>query len=67
MGKMDRRPSHEVLTVISDSGDVSDSGKVRMGSLSPAFPPVRGPATTSDTGKVRIGSLSPAFTALRAH
>jgi hypothetical protein len=35
---------------------------VRIGSVSPAFPPVRGrPANSSDTGKVRIGSVSPAF------
>jgi hypothetical protein len=40
----------------------SDSGRVRMGSSSPAFPPARGgPANTSDTGKIRIGSSSPAF------
>jgi hypothetical protein len=45
---------------------ISDSAKIRIGSLSPAFPPVRGPANTSDTGKMRIGSLSPAFPALRS-
>ena len=40
---------------------ISDSGRVRIGSVSPAFPPVRTPANTSDTGKVRVGSVSPAF------
>jgi hypothetical protein len=41
---------------------VSDSGRVGIGSSSPAFPPARGgPANTSDTGKIRIGSSSPAF------
>ena len=46
---------------------ISDSAKIRIGSMSPAFPPVRGrPANSSDTGKVRIGNLSPAFPALRA-
>jgi hypothetical protein len=45
---------------------IFDSAKIRIGSMSPAFPLVRGPANTSDTGKVRIGNLSPAFPALRA-
>ena len=41
---------------------ISDSGRVRIGSVSPAFPPTRGrPANTSDTGKIRMGSVSPAF------
>jgi hypothetical protein len=41
---------------------ISDGGRVRIGSSSPAFPPARGaPANTSDTGKIRIGSSSPAF------
>ena len=40
----------------------SDSGRIRIGSVSPAFPPVRGPATTCDAG---IGSLSPDFPPLR--
>jgi hypothetical protein len=45
---------------------ISDSGRLRIGNLSPAFPPVRGkPANISDTGKVRIGNLSPAFPPLR--
>jgi hypothetical protein len=46
---------------------ISDSGKVRMGSVSPAFPPVRGkPVDPSDTGKVRMGSVSPAFPPLQS-
>jgi hypothetical protein len=41
---------------------ISDSGRVRIGSSSPAFPPVRGrPTNIRDTGKIRIGSSSPAF------
>jgi hypothetical protein len=44
---------------------ISDSGRIRIGNMSPAFPPVRGPAT-SDTGKVRIGNMSPAFPPLRS-
>jgi len=41
---------------------ISDSGKVRVGAVSPALPPVRSnPANASDTHKVRIGAVSPAF------
>ena len=46
---------------------ISDSGKVRIGDVSPAFPPVRGrPANISDSRKVRIGDVSPAFPPLRS-
>jgi hypothetical protein len=60
MTKTDRSPVH---AVIFDSRDISDSGRVRIGDFTPAFPPpVRGrPADTSDSGKVRIGDFSPAF------
>ena len=45
---------------------ISDSGRVRIGSMSPAFPLVRGkPVNTSDSGKIRMGSMSPAFPMLR--
>ena len=59
--------SKEVVSVKEESPTViSDSGRVRIGSSSPAFPPVRGgPANTSDTGKIRIGSSSPAFPPVR--
>ena len=46
---------------------VQDSGKVRMGSLSPSFPAARTQAPdTADKGKVRMGSLSPSFPAARS-
>jgi hypothetical protein len=47
---------------------ISDSGKVRVGNFTPAFPPpVRGiPAHVSDSGKVRVGNFSPAFPPLRS-
>ena len=46
--------------------ETRDSGKVRMGSLSPSFPAVRAtPVQTADSGKVRMGSLSPSFPAVR--
>jgi hypothetical protein len=39
-----------------------DDGKVRMGTLSPSFPPVRDrPANLADAGRLRIGTLSPTF------
>jgi hypothetical protein len=45
---------------------IADTGKVRIGDVSPAFPPVRRrPANIDDAGKVRIGDVSPAFPPLR--
>jgi hypothetical protein len=41
---------------------VQDSGKVRMGNLSPSFPAPRSEkAATADNGRVRMGNLSPSF------
>jgi hypothetical protein len=46
--------------------EVQDSGKVRMGTLSPRFTAPRTErAETADSGKVRMGSLSPSFPAPR--
>jgi len=47
---------------------ISDSGKIRIGAFSPAFPPpVRGtPRNISDKGDVRMGAFSPAFPPLRS-
>ena len=43
-----------------------DSGKVRMGTLSPSFPPVRTkPANLVDNGRLRMGTLSPNFPPVR--
>jgi len=39
-----------------------DDGKVRMGTLSPSFPPVHArPANLADSGRLRMGTLSPTF------
>jgi hypothetical protein len=39
-----------------------DDGKVRMGTMSPTFPPVRDrPANSADTGRLRMGTMSPTF------
>ena len=45
---------------------VQDSGKVRLGNMSPNFPVSR-PATaeTADNGKVRMGNMSPSLPAPR--
>jgi hypothetical protein len=41
---------------------ISDSGKVRMGNFTPAFPPVRRELPNiNDNGKVRMGNFTPAF------
>jgi hypothetical protein len=39
-----------------------DDGRVRMGLMSPSFPPVRvSPAEVADKGKTRLGLMSPSF------
>jgi len=40
-----------------------DSGRVRIGTVSPTFPPARGdtPVTLADSGQVRMGTVSPTF------
>jgi hypothetical protein len=44
-----------------------DNGRVRIGTVSPTFPPVRGdtPATLADSGQVRMGTVSPTFPPVR--
>jgi hypothetical protein len=50
----------------SAPADVKDAGKVRLGSESPSFGPIRAaPANTADKGKVRLGSESPSFGPIR--
>jgi hypothetical protein len=58
--------SKDVISAKESPTVISDSGRVRMGSSSPAFPPARGaPANTGDTGKVRMGNTGPAFLLMR--
>jgi len=64
--QMNATNARETHTGISDSQTrstvISDSGKVQVGALSPAFPTVRrGPDNATATPKVRIGAVSPAF------
>ena len=45
---------------------VQDSGKVRMGNMSPSFPtPRTEKSATTDNGKVRMGNMSPSLPAPR--
>jgi hypothetical protein len=45
---------------------VEDSGRVRIGAISPSFAPVRAaPASTKDDAKVRLGAISPSFSPVR--
>ena len=55
----------KVVTVINRA--TQDSGRVRIGTVSPTFPPVRGdtPATLADTAQVRMGTVSPTFPPVR--
>lgn len=58
----DVRKSGLKKTVKAPVQAIKDSGKVRLGYLSPSFPPVRvAPANIRDEKKVRLGYLSPSF------
>ena len=47
--------------------ETRDSGKVRLGNMSPSLPAARpASAETADNGKVRIGNLSPSFPAAKS-
>ena len=49
------------------SAAIKDDGKVRMGLMSPSFPPARTkPANVSDSGRLRMGTLSPTFPPVRS-
>jgi hypothetical protein len=57
----------EVSTVKISPFTIRDNGKVRMGMVSPAFPPVRSePENVADGGKVRLGLTSPTFPPVRS-
>jgi len=54
--------SKDVISAKESPAVISDSGRVRIGNTSPAFPPARSkPVNTNDSGNVRIGNTSPAF------
>jgi hypothetical protein len=53
---------------VADTPDpaIQDNGKVRMGLMSPSFPPARDkPANMADSGRLRMGTLSPTFPPVR--
>jgi hypothetical protein len=46
----------------ASSPATQDGGKVRMGTLSPSFPPAGDrPANVADSGRLRMGAMSPTF------
>ena len=52
----------EISTVKIPALAIKDKGAVRMGYMTPAFPPVRAaPTPVADEGKVRMGYMTPAF------
>lgn len=56
------RTVKEVSNVKMPIPAIKDEGLVRMGLVSPAFPPVKTTRSeVADTGKVRIGLVSPSF------
>ncbi len=57
----------EISNVKMPAPAIKDDGLVRMGLVSPAFPPVRTTRSdVADSGKVRIGLVSPSFPLARA-
>jgi hypothetical protein len=66
--EIDMSATEKDLTIVKISPfTIKDTGKVRMGMVSPAFPPVRSePENVADGGKVRMGMVSPAFPLVRS-
>jgi hypothetical protein len=55
------------MEICATPASVADAGKIRLGSESHSFGPVRtAPAITADNGKVRLGGESPSFGPIRA-
>ena len=56
------------LRTVITSLPTADHGKVRLGGVAPALPPVRvTPGTVADSGKVRLGGMSPSLPPVRAN
>ena len=53
--------AEKVVIIRSGRSPVAeDDGKLRMGAMSPSFPPVRDkPANLADSGRLRMGAMSP--------
>jgi hypothetical protein len=46
---------------------IKDDARVRIGNMSPSFPPVRArPVKVADNGQIRMGMVSPHFPPVRA-
>jgi hypothetical protein len=55
-----------IVSAKESASVISDSGRVRIGDMSPSFPAVREkPSHVSDSRRVRIGDMSPSFPPLR--
>jgi hypothetical protein len=53
-------------TTVRETSEIQDCGKVRIGDMSPGFPPPRTtPLIAKDSGKVRMGDMSPSFPTVR--
>jgi hypothetical protein len=57
----------EINTVKIPTLTIKDDGRVRIGVMTPLFPPVRSePENVADGGKVRLGVMSPTFPPVRS-
>ncbi|WP_169545234.1 hypothetical protein [Sneathiella aquimaris] len=50
-----------IKKIAPQSSATKDTGKVRLGNMSPAFKVSTSPKATRDSGKTRLGNMSPAF------
>src|SRR4051812_26776790 len=55
----------DALPQTQSPGTIADTGKVRLGGMSPALPPIRCTPAVSDSGKVRLGGMSPSLPPVR--
>ena len=55
-----RKNGNSPRPIRPSSTNVKDTGKVKLGGISPSVGPIRSPsALVSDSGKVRLGGIAP--------
>ena len=61
---MEKTVTHSDLEKVARASNpaIQDTGKLRIGTMSPTFPPVRvAPADLADSGRLQMGTMSPTF------
>lgn len=58
--RRERKDRKSTQSIRPSSTNVKDTGRVRLGGISPSVGPIRSPAgPVIDTGKVRLGGIAP--------